>query len=69
MPGNNLYGVLTKTTKKGECEWNFELPVSNQFSYKMIVKKQSHLTYPEITIDKANADSGRKINACRILLK
>lgn len=59
--GNNLYGVLTKTTKKGECEWNFELPVSNQFSYKMIVKKQSHLTYPEITIDKANADSDAKL--------
>ena len=54
--GNNLYGVLTKTTKKGECEWNFELPVSNQFSYKMVVKKQSHLTYPEIEIDKTQVD-------------
>ena len=59
--GNNLYGVLTKTTKKGECEWNFELPVSNQFSYKMIVKKQSHLTYPEITIDKTQADENANL--------
>lgn len=47
-----LYGTVTQTTLKGECEWEFSLPVSNLFDYRMVISKQSHLTYPELSIDR-----------------
>jgi hypothetical protein len=50
--GNPKYGALTQTTKKGECEWEYKLPVSNRFDYKMVVTKLSHLDYPEISVEK-----------------
>jgi hypothetical protein len=52
--GAPLYGEVTQASKKGEIEWKFSLPVSDLFSYEMVVSKQSHLTYPAIEISKSN---------------
>jgi hypothetical protein len=48
--GAPLYGELEQTTAKGEVEWKFTLPVSNRFDYKVVIKKQSHLTYSDISV-------------------
>lgn len=49
--GKLKYGSLTENPQ-GFCTWEYNLPVSNRFSYIMVVKKQSHLTYPDVSIDK-----------------
>ncbi len=49
--GGLAYGDIT-TDELGFCEWNFALPVSNRFSYEMVVKKASHVTYGATAIDK-----------------
>lgn len=54
-----LYGTFTQTTKKGEIEWDFSLPVSNLFSYRMVITKLSHLDYPEITVDKDSTQNDK----------
>ena len=51
--GQFMYGELKPVGKKGECEWEFSLPVSNRFEYKMVITKLSHLTYPDISIEKS----------------
>ena len=45
------YGFLMYSPK-GEVEWNFRIPISNQFDYRMVIEKQSHITYPDIYLVK-----------------
>ncbi len=54
-----LYGTFTQTTNKGEIQWDFSLPVSNLFSYRMVITKLSHLDYPEITVDKDSTQNDK----------
>jgi hypothetical protein len=61
--GNPLYGAVSPNGLKGEIDWEFSLPVSNLFNYKMVISKQSHLTYPDISIDKTAADADKNISA------
>jgi hypothetical protein len=57
--GDPLYGAVTQVGKKGEIKWEFSLPVSNLFSYEMVVSKQSHLTYPAIEISKSDVNGDK----------
>ena len=43
------YGPLTYETD-GRVAWEYTLPVSDKFDYTMVIKKMSHLTYPDIPI-------------------
>lgn len=55
-PGSLKYGTITED-ERGFCTWEFKLPVSNRFSYEMVVKKASNLTYEGVQIDKAHVSA------------
>lgn len=52
--GTLLYGAITQTSAKGECEWTYTLPVSNLFNYELVLTKLSHITYPSVEILKTD---------------
>ena len=53
--GAPLHGATT-SQPDGQCAWEFSVPVSDRFDYRLVIAKPSHMTYSSIAVNSPGTD-------------